>query len=531
MAPHPSSKRIQRLITLIIIGANMLGATLTFVYYNVFAPLPQGGAAVSSIAPYAIYVFLGGMVVLFFSAFMVTPRLFNLRDEIIWRWYNSHSQGDPTPAPAEVRNQALNFVPRYTGVVFTTWILAWVLFGPIQSWLGVIGTMTGSDMMQSIIGTVVVGGVLTSAVCYFLLDAVWRPQLEIFFPEGKLSTEKAFHFSVRRRLLVVFLLIGLWPINILANAALNRAHDLLVASNPQTVLDNLSWMIIFIVTISLIVSVGMAIFTTRSIVGPIKTLMAAMQRVGQNDLNAKVPVTTNDELGYLAEGFNAMTAGLRQGELLRNLLNLYVSPEVARAAVERGVKLGGEQVECTVLFSDIRGFTSLSEQLPPAELIALLNHYMSAMVAVIVERGGIVNKFGGDSLLALFGTPLNPDADHALRAVQAAANMRSALAEFNRGQANQSGPQLAIGIGIATGFVVAGNVGGEGRIEYTVIGDTVNLASRLQSMTKELGHDTLLSADTFVAAQKFGTIRAEALPAVTVRGKKETVAVYALERP
>jgi adenylate cyclase len=218
---------------------------------------------------------------------------------------------------------------------------------------------------------------------------------------------------------------------------------------------------------------------------------------------------------------------LRNGELLRNLLNLYVSPEVARDALEHGTALGGQLIECTVLFSDIRSFTSLSEKLPADELITLLNQYMSQMVDAIVANGGMVNKFGGDSLLAVFGTPLNPAADHAEKAVSAAQGMRRALADFNRQQALVGSVQLRFGIGIATGNVVAGNIGGAERIEYTVIGDTVNLASRLQDLTKEVGQEILVHESTYAAMTH--KVKAVLLPPMAVRGKSETVKVWAVE--
>jgi adenylate cyclase len=224
-----------------------------------------------------------------------------------------------------------------------------------------------------------------------------------------------------------------------------------------------------------------------------------------------------------------MTAGLRQGEMLRNLLNLYVSPEVAREALEHGARLGGKQVDCTVLFSDIRAFTSLSEQLDPTVLIDLLNRYMVVMVEVIIENGGIVNQFGGDSLLAVFGTPLNPSEEHAACAVRAAQGMQRALVAFNEAQRTRHSPTLQIGIGLATGPVIAGNVGGRERIEYTVIGDTVNLASRLQDKTKELDADILLSQQTFDQASQHMPLQARRLPPVPVKGKRETVVVYTLE--
>jgi adenylate cyclase len=275
--------------------------------------------------------------------------------------------------------------------------------------------------------------------------------------------------------------------------------------------------------------IGMTIFVTRSITRPLAHLQQAMERVELNDFDASVPVSTNDELGYLGERFNQMNAGLRQGDLMRNLLNLYVSPEVAREALAKGARLGGALAECSVLFSDMRDFTGLSERLTPNDLIAFINRYMTMMVTLVTEQGGMINKFGGDSLLAIFGTPLNPADDHAARAVRTALAMRDRLIQFNDEQARAGAPIIRIGIGIATGSVVAGNVGSAERIEYTVLGDTVNLAARLEQKTKELGCDILLSETTCNAAREKITFKAELLTGVAVRGKNETVAVYALK--
>jgi adenylate cyclase len=145
-----------------------------------------------------------------------------------------------------------------------------------------------------------------------------------------------------------------------------------------------------------------------------------------------------------------------------------------------------------------------------------------------VEERGFVNKFGGDSLLAVFGTPLNPDPDHASCGVHAALRMQDALAEFNQGQREAWLPQIVIGIGIATGDVVAGNVGSETKLEYTVIGDAVNVASRLQAMTKELGVPVLANAETARAAAAVALF--ERVAEVSVRGKARPVDVFAVER-
>jgi adenylate cyclase len=278
---------------------------------------------------------------------------------------------------------------------------------------------------------------------------------------------------------------------------------------------------------SLLLSVGAALYVGRTIIRPIRSLEAAMHRVETGDLDSAADVTADDEIGHLAAAFNRMTEGLRREAIVRDLFGQYVSPEVARLAIERHGQLEGEIVECSVLFVDIRRFTALAEVLPPARLIGTLNRYFERMLVEVEAEGGIVNKFGGDSLLAVFGSPLNPMADHAQRAVRAALRMREALAAFNHEQAASELPELRVGFGLATGELVAGNVGSTRKLEYTVIGDPVNLAARLQELTTSLGADVLVSARTAELAE--GVAPFHSLGETEVRGRAEHVEVFAVE--
>ena len=513
MQTHVPFKVIQRRTTLAVILINLLGALALHFYFSVIDPLPTGQEPLRAIDRIGLIVFGVVMSLTFIAGFVWSRK----REARIAKWYERLRNGAlAAEAPMNVRRDVLNAAWQAT----TLTAFMWVSLGSLTAIL--------SPGFRFFLGVTGVGGLLTTAMTYFVQDLLWRPVIPLFFPDGDLSGVRAFRLPVLGRLLVVFLLVGIYPPTILVNLTWQRAQALLTATNPQVVLDNLFFLQIFILCASVVASVGLAVFMSRGIVGPLDTLQEAMKRVEQNDLDAQVPVTSNDELGYLGERFNQMTAGLRQGEMLRNLLNLYVSPEVAREALEHGARLGGKRVECTVLFSDIRGFTSLSERLPPEVLIDLLNRYMVAMVEVVVEKGGMVNKFGGDSLLAVFGAPLNPSEDHAACAVRAAQGMQRALAAFNETQRLHHSPRLKIGIGVATGAVIAGNVGGRERIEYTVIGDTVNLASRLQDKTKELDVDILLSQQSFQHASRYMSLQASSLPSVSVKGKREPVAVYAI---
>jgi len=350
--------------------------------------------------------------------------------------------------------------------------------------------------------------------------------------------------SILVRLLAAFLVVSFIPIAVLAILSLQEA-----AADPDVHTEGteaaetaaatestghgtffgipIEFVELGVAGVSLLLSIGAAVYVGRTIVRPIRSLETAMHRVETGDLDAVADTRTDDEIGHLGAAFNRMTEGLRREAIVRDLFGQYVSPEVARMAIEHERGLEGEIVECSVLFVDIRRFTALAEVLPPARLIGTLNRYFERMLAEVEAEGGIVNKFGGDSLLAVFGSPLNPTPDHAQRAVRAALRMRGALMEFNREQAASEMPQLRVGFGLATGELVAGNVGSKRKLEYTVIGDPVNLAARLQELTTNLGAEILLSARTAELASNVTPLRS--LGAVEVRGRAEAVEVFAVE--
>jgi class 3 adenylate cyclase len=211
----------------------------------------------------------------------------------------------------------------------------------------------------------------------------------------------------------------------------------------------------------------------------------------------------------------------------RQKLGAYVSVEVAERALDHDeVRLGGERQDVAVLFSDLRGFTSYSETLDPEELVRQLNAYLSVMVDVIAAEGGVVDKYIGDAIMAVFGAPAQRE-DDAARAIRAAAAMNEALVAHNAARARKDLPPLRQGVGVHYGPVVAGNVGTKARAAYTVIGDTVNLASRLESSTKEQGVTTLFSEAAIKAAGDEAPAVRE-VTELTVRGREQPVKVYTL---
>lgn len=508
-------KKIDRIASFIVFGSNITGAALSYIYLAVLAPEPGSGIVVNSTFQAILPTVIGTGLLLFIGSYFARRR-----ERYFPTWYQKIYAGEPAgPIPQAALKEVLNYPFASAVISLIMWFVAGLAFGLF---------LTGS--WRAFSGIFLVGGVLTSVLVYMSLELLWRRVIPAFFPGGGVSAVKAVRISVLRRLLLAFFIVSVYPIGMIMLISLERARRLLTTEDPLPLMNNLVVVEVFILVISLAANIGLAFLVTRSIVAPLVELQKGMDRVEHKDLNVSMPVTSNDELGYLADRFNAMVDGLRRGELLRNLLNLYVSPEVAREALEHGTGLGGEVVDCTVLFADIRGFTSLSEKLAPEVLIDMLNRYMGRMVAVIVESGGMVNKFGGDSLLAVFGTPLNPRPDHAAAGIQAALGMRDALALFNSEQERLGGPTLQIGIGIASGKVVAGNIGGEGRIEYTVIGDTVNLASRLQDLTRDLGTAILVNQAAAEGLPNELQVTAVPLAPLQIRGRTEPVQIFSIER-
>ncbi|OGR07109.1 MAG: hypothetical protein A2341_24560 [Deltaproteobacteria bacterium RIFOXYB12_FULL_58_9] len=274
---------------------------------------------------------------------------------------------------------------------------------------------------------------------------------------------------------------------------------------------------LILIIIYLVVTLG------RVVIRPITQVMLAMRDVRKGNFNTKVELNSSDEIAVLADTYNFMVIGLREREELKDAFSRYVSTQVYDRLAAGDLTLTGETRNATVLFSDIRSFTALSERLTPADVVQMLNQYFNVMVEIVFKNDGFVNKFIGDALMAVYNVPIDQD-EPEMRAVKTALEMIEALDEFNRARAEVGLFAVKIGIGINTGAVVAGNIGHQKRMEYTVIGDAVNLAQRIESQTKVTGMPILISESTYAAVAD--RVIAQALPPVKVKGKQEPVALY-----
>jgi adenylate cyclase len=271
-------------------------------------------------------------------------------------------------------------------------------------------------------------------------------------------------------------------------------------------------------TVALTIAIPLIGLLSGSVVAPIAELEEATKRVEGGDLETRVSVFSTDETGELARSFNRMVAGLAERERIREALGIYVDREVAEHILREGTSLTGEQVEVTMMFLDIHDFTGFAERVAAPEVVATLNRLFERVVPVVHAHGGHIDKFVGDGFLAVFGAPRRLP-DHADEALVAALEITDAVeSEFDGG--------LSVGIGLNSGTVVAGNVGGAGRLEFSVIGDAVNVAARVESATRQTGDSILVSEHTRRLLRR-GAVDLEERPHVPLKGKRKAIALSA----
>ncbi len=298
---------------------------------------------------------------------------------------------------------------------------------------------------------------------------------------------------------------------------------------------------------AILVAAGLMLIFARYLTRPLTRVSGTMKEImATNDLSKRVTVEYHDEIGGLAQTFNLMVGELERAygqiknfafkavlaqkreQKIRNIFQKYVPEEVIEEFFKNPEKmLVGENRTLSVLFSDIRSFTTISERMAPDALVNALNRYFNVMVDIIMAKGGIVDKYIGDAIMAFFGAPVRHDND-ALQSVMAGLEMTEALSSFNASQKALGFPEFKIGIGIAFGEVTVGNIGTEKKMDYTVIGDMVNLASRLEGLTKQY-HQSLIISETLHAAVK-GAVPCRLLDSVAVKGKTQGVKIYAAKR-
>ncbi|MDZ4725417.1 MAG: adenylate/guanylate cyclase domain-containing protein [Leptospira sp.] len=333
-------------------------------------------------------------------------------------------------------------------------------------------------------------GYFVFSFSFFTVDYLNRLLLiPCFFPDGGLGKyTNTRRFSIVSKHILVWTSISLFPVLLLLFGIMNRSK--------LEILDLLSIFqsdILFqLAAVLLILSFMISYVLAKSMHTPLRLMEDATYRIKDQDFNTRVVIHSSDEFGVLGDAINEMTKGLAEKERIKDTFGRIVDPRIRDYLLNNEQSLGGKTVEATILFSDLRDFTKLSENRTPTQVLHILNRYFQEMSNAVETHGGFINKFIGDAILAVFGTPI-PLNSPVSTALQTAYSMMENLKKLNLEFATESLPELRMGIGIHTGQVLAGNIGSLSRMEFTVIGDTVNTASRVEGLCKGLGKELLIT--------------------------------------
>ncbi|MDY6999308.1 MAG: adenylate/guanylate cyclase domain-containing protein [Actinomycetota bacterium] len=478
--------RIQIILTTFVVVANLIGIGVAALVVTVAFPIPSVFAPeVAWISFIAVPVYLVAALVV--GVFWATNRVMN---NVRW----AIEERAPT---AEDQNNTFLAPWRLTRVLLVLWGLGAIVLTTLYGW-------QDSEYIPKWLLGVSFPGIVVSASCYLFTEFALRPVAAQALEAGR--PPRRFAEGLMGRTMLVWALgSGVPVLGIFLAAAIT-----LIQRNLTPTQFTVAVMIL--AAFALIFGAILMWILSWLTVTPVRVVRSGMNRVERGDLETNVVVFDGTELGQLQRGFNAMAAGLRERERVRDLFGRHVGREVAALAEKERPKLGGEERHAAVIFVDIIGSTKLVTSLPAVEVVEVLNRFFAVIVEEVDRHHGLVNKFEGDAVLAVFGAPVsleNPE-DESLAAARAIG--RRLRAET---------PECEAGIGVASGTVVAGNVGARERFEYTVIGEPVNEAARLCELAKEVPQRVVASAATVGRATDTENARWSLGETVTLRGYDE----------
>ncbi len=482
---------MQLLLTALLISTNLISAVAVVIISVFVVPVQAPNGALLVALAIAVPVYVGAAVLVGATVGTAT----SLR---ALRW----AREDREPDAAE-RRTALRVPVRLTLLQGGMWLGATVLFT-------VLALILQPRSALSTGLTVGITGIVGCGIAYLLTEFTLRP-IAARALAGEPLSNRPRGVGVGDRM-VIFWFVGTGaPVIGLMVAAL--------VALAQEDVSRTQLAVICVVICGVVLTTGLfvTVLNARSVLAPVVSVRDALLEVERGDLDLEMVVYDGTELGQLQSGFNQMVYGLREREHIRDLFGRHVGQEVARAAAELGeVELGGESLQVTVLFVDLVGSTTFATENPPADVVAMLNRFFGVVVDEVDRRHGLVNKFIGDAVLAIFGAPVVLD-DHPGAALAAARAMAGRLAV--------EVPEIGAGIGVATGEVVAGNVGHHRRFEYTVVGDAVNTAARLTELAKDVDGRLLATWSSVAEAAAEEAARWQQSGSTTLRGRAEQTAL------
>jgi len=370
-------------------------------------------------------------------------------------------------------------------------------------------------------------GIVSAIATYLILDALFRIHIApVIFPHGRLRTVPgAIHISLLSKMILLAVAICLIPI--VSNFGFIQAARMQIkfGIDSSLIMQDLYHNTRFLMLVFIVAGLTLAWFFARSFSRPLIEMEKMAYRIEHEDYSSSVRIVSNDEVGVLGDSMNAMIRGLRDRARILAEFGRMVDPDVRDYILSDASRITGRKKEVIILFSDIRSFTSISERLPPETIFRLLNLHFTNLTANISKHGGHVDKFIGDAIMAVFGLFDDDPLDlHARRALDACLEIRAGMESFNISAKEEKSQALRIGMGLHAGEVLAGQIGSKNRHEYTIIGDPVNVAARIESACKEFEVDLLVSDEVFRLCAS-GSVSAGSMK-INIEGRSEPLVVH-----
>lgn len=422
-------------------------------------------------------------------------------------------------APEDVKRRVLNEPFFLIALDFAVWLVASFLYPLVFRLSGIQDAPITETFFRNIYT-----GLITTTIAFFVLEFVLqRRVVPHLFPNGRLSmTPRTIRIRIRTRLVAFLFACNLVPLfSVISQFGLTSISG----GDPARTLADMKSRLPAEAVVFMGAGIWLTILVSSNITRPLQEIIQVLRGVRRGDFDRSVRVTSNDEIGYTGDVINEMTQGLKERDFIKETFGKYVTEEIRDEILSGHLSLDGELRRVTVLFADLRNFTPFVERTPPREVVKILNGYFREMEEAIRNHHGLVIQYIGDEIEAVFGAPIRRE-DHSVMAVRAAMEMAERLKRLNQRLYETGHAPLAHGIGIHTGEVVAANIGSPDRLSYALVGDTVNLASRLQGLTKGLETNIVISRATQEALPEGLPVRP--LPTVSVKGKSGPIEVYGL---
>jgi len=508
----------------------LLLGSVTAIATNIFGSLAtrQTIGAMGAVSPFALAVRGMELSIIPYYNLIAFPLMTTIIVIYLWPILAYAAQRAPAAPPLIVQRRVVGAPSTIAALGFAPWLLSCVLFPSLT--VARFGHWSGELVSQQVFSPLV-SGFLAAATSYLVLDWMFRARvIPLVFPAGRVGdVTGASTPGVRARMFVFLLAVAFAPLFTMLGLIRSAVARIQAGVPTDSVMQVIAQAANITFVVYVLLGIALTVLLGATLTRPLMAMAAALRRVRGGDLDVHLQVGSADEVGALQDGVNALVDTLREREHILKTFGRVVDPSIRDQLLLGELRLEGELRIASVLFCDLRGFTALAEQATPTEVVATLNEFFTVTTGWVRECNGLVDKFIGDAILVVFGLFEDDHAAGAADAVRCALGLRDKLVALNQQRAARRQAALAVAVSVHTGEVLAGRIGAQDRHEYTVIGDTVNVAARLQQSCKEQGLDVMISQATHELAARCGVVAPIASEdVVRLRGRNEPVRVFAI---